>query len=329
MRRQGHLIEKIADLENLELAFYKAQKGKSVKREVIEYAQNLYANLFDLQQQLLSGCVKIGNYHFFTIYDPKQRLICAAPFGQRVLHHALMNVCHPHFEKVQIYDSYACRIDKGTYAALERAKHYNKRHRWFLKLDFRKYFDSIDHIVLKRHLGRFFKDGLMLNILADIIDSYSVSHHKGVPIGNLTSQYFANHYLAPLDHYIKEILRIKAYVRYMDDLALWHDDKEILKKAGMAIEDYSAHKLALILKPFCMNQSSYGLPFLGYLIYPDRIRLAHRSVNRFVKKLRTYEYQLHEGMWDQQQYQKHVLPLIAFTEHADAKEFRKRLISKF
>jgi len=139
MKRQGNLIEKIAALDNLELAYYQAQKGKADKKEVYEYGQWLQENLLKLQQQILTGEVEVGNYHYFTIYDPKERLICAAPFDQRVLHHALMNVCHPFFEKVQIFDSYASRLGKGTYAALERAKFFNRRYQWFLKLDFRKY----------------------------------------------------------------------------------------------------------------------------------------------------------------------------------------------
>ncbi len=131
MKRQGHLIEDIAAIENLQLAYYKAQKGKAANKEVFEYGKRLPKNLQMLQQQILSGNVEIGHYHTFTIYDPKKRQISAAPFGQRVLHHALMNVCFPFFEQVQIFDSYACRIGKGTYAALERAKRFNKNYKWF------------------------------------------------------------------------------------------------------------------------------------------------------------------------------------------------------
>ncbi len=149
MKRQGYLIERIAAIENLELAFYKAQKGKIAKASVQAFRKNLRENLMVLQAQILSGEVEVGGYHYFTIYDPKKRQICAAPFGQRVLHHALMNVCHPFFEKVQISDSYASRIGKGTYSALEKAKRNGRRFPWFLKLDVRKYFDSIHHGVLR------------------------------------------------------------------------------------------------------------------------------------------------------------------------------------
>lgn len=328
MKRQGNLIEKIADFENLYLAFYKAQKGKITKKELFEYSKHLSENLLQLQQQVLTGEVEVGDYHYFTIYDPKKRLICAAPFGQRVLHHALMNICHPFFEKVQIFDSYASRIGKGTYAALERARYFNQNYQWFLKLDFRKYFDSIDHAVLKAQIQRLFKDKWLLAIFDRIIDSYSINPGKGVPIGNLTSQYFANHYLAGLDHFVKEILMIKAYNRYMDDMVLWHVDKNYLLYAGNQLRQYAEQKLALTLKPFCLNHHSRGLPFLGYLVYPDQVRLAHRSRIRFIRKLRLYENKLLTGIWDQKEYQNHIIPLIAFTEKANAREFRKKIIDQ-
>ena len=326
MKRQGQLIEQIADYENLYLAYYKARKGKIEKAQVYAYGKQLQQHLPGLQRQILAGEVDVGNYHYFTIYDPKKRLICAAPFGQRVLHHALMNVCHPFFERAQICDSYASRIGKGTYAALDRAKNFNRHYQWFLKLDVRKYFDSLDHDILKKQLYRLLKDKRVLEILARIIDSYCVQPHKGVPIGNLTSQYFANHYLAQLDHFVKEILNIPAYVRYMDDMALWHNDKDILLHAGLRLKQYAADELQLSLKPFCLNRRSHGLPFLGYLVYPDQIRLAHRSRNRFIKKLGRYEQMLTSEMWTQKEYQQHVSPLIAFTEHANAKGFRKKIM---
>jgi len=327
MKRAGHLIEKIADLENLQLAYYKAQRGKAAKSEVMEYGKRLQANLHNLQAQILTGEVETGNYRYFTIYDPKKRLICAAPFGQRVLHHALMNVCHPLFEKVQIFDSYASRLEKGTYAALARARRFNRQYKWHLKFDFRKYFDSLDHTIIKNQLRSLIKDSRLLNIFESIIDSYQVSPNKGVPIGNLTSQYFANHYLAGADHFVKEVLRIPAYVRYMDDLVLWLDHKETLMDAWARLNQYCASRLNLALKPFCLNRHSHGLPFLGYLLYPDHTRLARRSRRRFIKKLRIYADHLISGLWTQQEYQDHVLPLIAFTEHAEAKEFRKKIIA--
>ncbi len=312
-------------MRNLELAYYKARRGKLAKVSVQHYGKNLRKNLHTLQSQILSGEVETGEYHYFTIYDPKKRQICAAPFAQRVLHHALMNVCHPFFEKKQIADSYASRIGKGTYAALDRARANSQRYSWYLKLDARKYFDSIHHGVLRQQLCCMFKDGQLLRILDQIIDSYYVEPNHGVPIGNLTSQYFANHYLAAADHFAKEQLRVPAYVRYMDDIVLWHDDKDALLCAGRQFEDYIKTKLQLKLKPFCFNRKKSGLPFLGYVIYPNMVHLAQRSRKRYLNKIKRYTQYLQSGEWNQQTFQRHVAPLTAFTTYANAKTFRQKV----
>lgn len=326
MKRTGYLIEKIADMDNLRLAFIKAAKGKEAKSAVILYRDNLAANLLLLHNQIQNNDVVIGDYHYFTIYDPKERLICAADFSERVLHHAIMNICHPVFEKAQIYDSYACRKGKGVYAALDRAFVFTKKYNYYLKLDVRKYFDSINHFVIKDLLRASFKDYNLLCLFDSIIDSYSRSENCGLPIGNLTSQYLANHYLSKADHYIKEKLLIPAYVRYMDDMILWHNDKNQLLEAGKQLADYLDNNFKLSLKPFCLNTTTKGLPFLSYLIYPDKIRLTARSRQRFIKKFNTYESNLKTGEWSQSTYQKHILPLVAFTEYADAKNFRRKII---
>ncbi|HMO40055.1 MAG TPA: reverse transcriptase domain-containing protein [Saprospiraceae bacterium] len=326
MKRQGYLIEPIAAMDNLELAYYKARKGKADKASVYAFSKDLRANLHLLQSQILSGEVEVGDYHYFTVYDPKKRQICAAPFAQRVLHHALMNVCHPFFEKAQTGDSYASRIGMGTYVALDQAKENTRRCQWFLKLDARKYFDSIHHGVLRQQLCRMFKDDQLLCIFDQIIDSYCVESGRGMPIGNLTSQYFANHYLSAADHYAKEILRIPAYVRYMDDMVLWHNNKEALLEAGRRFKDFVETQLKLELKPFCRNKNTAGLPFLGYLLYPDRTRLAQRSRKRFIEKIKEYGRLLQKGEWSQKEYQRHIEPLTAFTLHADTKVFRQKLL---
>lgn len=144
--------------------------------------------------QLLDGSFRFGQYHFFTVYDPKRRTICAASFPERVVFHAMMRICHPVFDDFQIFDSYASRIGKGTYKALERAQQYAKRYQYFAKLDVCKYFDSIDHEVMLHQLCRLFKDSQLLIFFRDLLDSYETSEGRGLPIGNLTSQYFANDY---------------------------------------------------------------------------------------------------------------------------------------
>jgi hypothetical protein len=286
----------------------------------------LQANLVSLSTQINNGQVTVGNYHYFTIYDPKERVICAAPFNQRVLHHALMNVCHPIFEKYQVFDSYASRLGKGTYAALKRAASFQKKFTYFLKLDVRKYFDSIDQHALTDMLASRFKEDKLLRIFYDITDSYQTQSGKGVPIGNLTSQYFANHYLGLSDHFVKEKLGVKAYVRYMDDMVLWDNNKDTLLAKGKLFEYFIAEKLQLVLKPFCLNSSNHGLPFLGYTVFPNKIQLNTNSRKRFKQKLATYQNNLNKNIWSQQDYQKHVGPLLAFANHANSFSYRQQCL---
>ena len=328
MKRAGNLFSAIADSDNLRLAFWKARKGKNHSRQVLQYRSDLEKNLNALREEILGGTVEVGQYTFFKIFDPKERNICAAAFREQGLHHALMNVCHPYFERVQIFDSYASRKGKGTYAALDRAKEFTRRYRYFLKIDVRKFFESIHHNVLKTQLGRLFKDEAVLKTLFGIIDSYQAKPDRGVPIGNLTSQYFANHYLSALDHFIKEQLRIKAYVRYMDDMVLWHDDKDVLKRARGAIQTYLQQEMKLELKPPLLNSCARGVPFLGYVVLPFNIRLSLRSRRRFVKKLRGLEENYHTGKWSEAACQRKILPLLAFTRHANTLAFRKSLETK-
>jgi len=280
-----------------------------------------------LRNALLSGTVSVGDYYYFKVYDPKERQICAAAFSERVLHHAIMNVCHSSFERYQLHDSYASRTNKGTFAALNRAADFQKRYRWYLKLDVRKYFDSIDHTILKALLERRFKDPELIQLFSAIIESYHSQPGRGLPIGNLTSQYFANHYLAVNDHYVKETLRVSAYVRYMDDMVLWGNDRIELLEKGHSLKAFVGSSLGLTLKPFCLNRSDQGLPFLGFLLYPQTIRLNHNSRDRFIKKLKGYQQNLAAGIWDQGDYQRHVLPLLSFVKHADSAGWRSHRMS--
>ncbi|MEQ1747467.1 MAG: RNA-directed DNA polymerase [Saprospiraceae bacterium] len=325
-KKANHLFESVAEMDNLRLAFWKARKGKSYARSVEHYRSELENNLARLREQILCGQVEVGNYHLFKIFDPKERQICAPAFSEQVLHHALMNVCHEYFERVQVFDSYACRLGKGTYAALDRAKCFTENNGWFLKLDIRKFFDSVHHGVLKNQLDRRFKDWEVLRIFEKIIGSYHTEPGRGLPIGNLTSQYFANHFLNGLDHFVKNDLRARGYVRYMDDLVLWHDDKRFLKNALAEIDGHVQTSLRCTLKPPSLNHTDRGLTFLGYRLFPDRVLLAQNSKRRFIRKYHEIERNRLTGNWDEAYCQRKVLPLLAFVRHADTLEWRKKIL---
>ena len=316
------MIEKIADTENLYLAFKKACRGKRRKKEVRAFCDNFDANIARLRWQILTGNVDVGRYHYFTIKDPKERLICAASFQERVLHHAIMNVCHECFDRRLISDTYATRPGKGIYAALEKACRAAAKYRYIVKLDFRKYYDSITHDTLKEKLADMFKDPGLLSIFGRIIDSYHGDSGYGLPIGNLTSQYFANIYLSGLDHWAKEKLRLPVYIRYMDDILIAGSDKDDLLNCARKLSGYADKELGLVLKPPECNMSTVGIIFLGYRVLPGHLSLSGRSKRRFRTKLLKYERYLDDGYWTEQDYAEHILPLLAFTGHADSAAFR-------
>lgn len=326
MKRVGNLIESIADYHNLVLAYYKASKGKQFKKEVQQFAAQFEENMRSLHESLLSDCMEVGGYHTFFVYDPKERLICVAPFYQRVLHHALMNICHPYFDNYQIEDSFASRIGKGTYAALDKAMVYNKQYAWCLKLDVRHYFDSIDHHILYSLLERRFKDSQLLTAFKNIIDSYWVEEKHGLPIGNLSSQYFANHYLALADHWVKEQLHVRAYVRYMDDILVWDNNREALLVLGRQIRMYLSEQLHLQLKIFQLYPTCRGCEFLGYHLSSWGRVLSKKSKKRFRLRMHLYYDNYNSGYWDEGVLQQHLLPLVAFTQKANSIQFRRHVM---
>ena len=285
MKRQNNLFEKIIDYNNIRLAFLKAIRGNRSSPSAINYCQNIDKNLSILREKLLTLKPEWGGYKSFQITDPKLRTISTAPFEQRIMHHALMNVIEPILERPLIYHSYACRKGKGTHAAVLYAFNQCKANSHFLKLDIRKYFDSIDHGILKNQLRRLIKDTKVITLLDGIIDSYETTQGKGVPIGNLTSQFFANMYLACMDHYILEKFQPSAYCRYMDDFVIWTKSMKQTKDIFEKINEYVIKNLNLTIKPPVFGKSSVGLPFLGFLIKDKGIYLLKKSKRRVKNRM--------------------------------------------
>ncbi len=325
MKRQGYLIDSIATLDNIALAVWKAKKGKESREEVITYLTAYDKNAEELRQQLLFGDVHLGELRYMTIFDPKKRIISISPFADRVMQHALMNVCHDNFENYQVSNSFASRKGKGVYAAIEQAQVYQRKYKWYLKMDMQKYFDNIEHNVLKEMLVRRFKDKRLLNVFDTIINHYSVTHSRGLPIGNLTSQYFANHYLAVADHYLIKQLRTTSFVRYMDDVVVWGNDKTDLLKLRDAYVSFVEKELLLVLNPVCVNETIRGVTFCGYRIFAKCKLLSKVSKRRFLTKNKEYALCLDRDDWSEENYQRHIIPLLAFVKKADSYGLRKRI----
>lgn len=323
MRRVGRLLEPIASLDNLYLAFKKASKGKQRKKEVQDFCTLFDQNIAQLREGILMCNIPVGNYHYFTIHDPKERIICAASFSERILHHAIMNVCHPFFDRRLIDHTFATRPNKGIYQALDHAVKAASCCKYLVKLDFRKYFDSICHDKLIALLENLFKDQDLLRLFGRIIGSYCATEGRGLPIGNLTSQYFANAYLSHLDHWAKEVLRIKYYIRYMDDILIAGNDKYTLKQYVHLFSKKASSEWGLTLKPPVFCASKAGVVFLGYRILPYHYQLSGRSKRRYRSRLILYEKLLRDGVWDESEYSCHILPLLSFVGHARSKNFRR------
>ncbi|MFH1491493.1 MAG: RNA-directed DNA polymerase [Pseudomonadota bacterium] len=326
MKRVGHLFGRVCSFEALTSAAYEAAKGKKKKARVAKFLQNIETEVIRLEQELLSRTCRPRPYRTFMIHDPKERMICAADFRDRVVHHAVCRVLEPIFEKSFIYDTYACRKDKGAHRAARRAQVFSRSHGFFLKLDVYKFFDSVDHAVLKTLLRRKVKDPELLWLLDVFIDCPVpwTENGKGIPIGNLTSQNFANFYLSGLDHFIKEYLRVEGYVRYMDDLVLFADEKETLWDAAERIEGYLGDELRLQIKPgaLLLAPVSQGLPFLGLRIFPGVIRISRQGWRRFRRKVGQRDSELISGHLDRDAWARSMASLVGHMQQANTRNLR-------
>lgn len=330
VRRAGNLYERIADTRNLLVAFHQARRGKRDRHAIQRFGNDLSHNIAGLRAQLLDERVLWHGYRMFEIRDPKPRRIAAPAFSDRVLHHAIVQVIEPELERVAIFDSYACRTGKGLYKAIERTRSFVRRRRWFLQLDVRKYFDSIDHAILTQRLERRFKDRALLGLLGGLIDSYRTSAGKGLPIGALTSQHLANFYLAPLDHFAKEVLRAPGYVRYMDDFVLFADERETLQGWRARIEEFLRAELALELKSSgALDGCRRGVGYLGLLVLPTHVRLMGKTKRRVRAGLRQLVAEHRAGAVDSAELASRTTATLARTRHVSARGLRASWIAQF
>jgi RNA-directed DNA polymerase len=276
------------------LAWDRFVKGKYSKPDVRVFARQLEDNLFDLQGQLRSGIYQHDPYQAFIIHDPKRRQIHKSTVKDRVVHQVITNVIEPFFERQFIYDSYSCRVGKGTHAAvkrmterLKRLSRNNKETVWALKCDIKKFFASVDHQILFSLISKTVRDKCVLELLLLILESFSVSPGKGIPLGNLTSQLFANIYLNQLDQFVKHELRCKYYYRYCDDFILLGRDRFTLENCLSKFEGFVSNELGMQLHEHKVSLQKYhqGVDFLGYVILPFGVVLRTKTKNRMLKRV--------------------------------------------
>lgn len=326
MKRYGHLFERVCDFHALAAAAVEAARGKKAKPRVARFFQHLETEVIALEEEIRTNRYRPRAYRTFVVQDPKVRMICAADFRDRVVHHAVCKVLEPIFERSLIWDTYACRKGKGTHRAVRKAQALCRRYPCFLKLDVHKFFDTVDHGILKRLLRRKVKDRQLLGLM-DIFIDHPVpwtETGRGIPIGNLTSQHFANYYLSPLDHFIKESLCIKGYIRYMDDLLLFSNDKTRLWDSADMVHRFLWDKLNSQLKEDAtlLAPVSQGVPFLGLRVFPGVGRLSRKGWRRFRKKIMAQEGRLRRGELDAEGFVRSAASMVGHIRHANTRNLR-------
>ena len=346
MKTIRNVFEQICSFENLYQAFQKARRGKRYREYAVEFENRLEENLLRLGEELRTGSYIPGEYRIFYIHEPKRRLISAAPFRDRVVHHALIGVIEPIIDKKLIEDTYACRNGKGTHKAIDRCQYFLQRFDWVLKCDIRKYFSSIDYLILIDQLTLYIKDKRTLNLIETIIHHSNeqefilgwfpgddlltpLERKRGIPIGNLTSQFFANFYLNEFDHFIKQELGCKGYVRYMDDFVIFGDSKENMFEIRTKIKEYLIElRLRLHPKKQEIFPAQNGLPFLGFYLFRDRRRLLRSGIIRFNLRVKKQMFALSTGRMSLFEFKQSLMSWIGHAKHGNTWMLRRRLFEK-
>ncbi len=345
MHRHQRLYERIVRLENLIAAARSALRGRRWRGPGAAFLANFEHEVVALHEELSAGSYRHGGYHYFTIHEPKERVVAAAPLRDRVVHHAIVRVIEPIFERRFIEDSYACRRGKGTHAAMRRAAEFARRWPYALKCDVRRYFPSIDHDILLDLLRRVIGDARLMDLIGLILASHEDGQRqvwapggnlfdvriiqRGLPIGNLTSQFFANVYLNPLDHFVKHELRVRGYVRYMDDFLLFGDDRTALRRQGAAVRGKLAD-LRLTIHPdkYRLLPTAGGVDFAGYVVFANgRIRVRGSSVRRFDRRYRRLLWELRQRRTPAARVTQSVRAWGAHVRHAQSYGLRRSVLS--
>ena len=334
----------IASFSALRAAALRAAAGKRAKPGPAAFLANLETEVLRLERELRGGSYRPGRYKTIEIFDPKHRIVSAAPFRDRVVHHAFCAVVEPMFERGFVHDSYANRKGKGTHRAVARYERYRDRFRHVLRCDVYRYFPAIDHEILKRDLRRRIACARTLALADRIVDGSNpqepvdlhfpdddlfapFSRRRGLPIGNLSSQFFANLYLDGLDHFCKEMLRAKGYLRYVDDFALFHDDPSVLEEWRSRIAVFlEGRRLRLHPRKTRILPTTEPAPFLGFVLLPGgRRRLPEENVRRFRNRLRGLRARWTQGSATREEVERRVSAWIAHAEHADTWRLRQAI----
>jgi retron-type reverse transcriptase len=354
MKTLRNMYQQIYDFDNLYAAYLEARKCKRYRQDVLRYSMNLEEGLIQLQNELIYKSYKVGKYREFYVVEPKKRLIMALQFKDRIVQWAVYRQLNPFFDKQFIYDSYGCRVGKGTHNAANRVQYWMKQVSrrsepyYYLKLDISKYFYRVDHEILMSILRRKIQDEDLLWLLSTIINSETMAFglpaginpadcpredrifDKGMPIGNLTSQMFANLYLNELDQYAKNELRLHYYIRYMDDVIILHKDKAYLHEVKELIENFLDEQLKLDLNSkTTIRPIKDGIEFVGFRIWPTHRKLKKATAKKIKSRIRYLIKAVDEGAELPEALAKSVSSYKGILEHFNSYGYRKRLNRMF
>lgn len=350
MQTIKNIFPLIYDFENLFNAYKKAIKCKRYRPDVMEYTDRLEENLIELQNELIWKTYGVGRYNIFYVYEPKKRMIMSLQFKDRVAQHAIYSILNPYFEKQFISDSYACRVGKGTHRAIKKLQNWlrkterKQKRFYYLKLDISKYFYRVDHEILMGILQRKIADKDLLHVLSVIIncedthfglplgaDVGNVAYDEllgevGLPIGNLTSQMFANLYLNELDQHCKHHLHLKYYIRYMDDIIILHHDKKFLEKIKQDIAGFLETKLHLQLNnKTCIRPTSMGIEFVGFRVWSTHIKLRKKTAKKMEKRLKYMFRAFTAGEIDRETLDRSIASYKGILQHFNSYGLRQSL----
>lgn len=349
MKKVKNLYPEIYNFENIYLAYQEARKCKRYRDEVLSFSANLEENLIEIQNELIWKTYRVGRYREFYVWEPKQRLIMALPFKDRVVQWAVYRILNPLFERRFILDSYACRVGFGTHRSVNRLQYWlrdlERKHTrvYVLKLDISKYFYRVNHDVLMDILQRVIDDQDLLWLLETII---RCEHTKfglslgdngftgeriagvGMPIGNLTSQMFANLYLNELDQFVKHKLHVRHYMRYMDDALVLHKEKPYLWRVKQEIQQFLEERLRLVLNgKTTVRTIDQGIEWVGYRVWSTHRKLRKSTAKKMKRRLKCLQRAYARGEVSFDEVNASLQSYLGLLKHCNSYNLRRKIIN--
>ncbi|MEK7138847.1 MAG: reverse transcriptase domain-containing protein [Patescibacteria group bacterium] len=322
-------------MDNLFSAWKEFKKGKTNKPDVQEFEFSLEDNLFQIHKELKSKEYEHGKYASFYIKDPKLRHIHKATVKDRIIHHSIFRVLCPIFDKGFIYDSYSCRVGKGTHIAVDRLEDFirklsqnNSKTVYALKCDIKKFFDSVDKAILLKIIKEKIKDQDAIWLVSKILDSFSKSLDKGLPLGNVTSQLVANIYLNELDQHIKHNLKVKYYIRYCDDFIILGDEPSCLLELVYKIGEFLDERLCLKLHEHkvILRKHRQGIDFLGYVLLPCHRAIRTKTKRRMARKIIERRNGFDGGLVTEDSFKQSLNSYLGMIKHCNGYDLENEMI---